>query len=83
MIHKKKAMKKIPRTLPVYLIAGTADPVGSYSKTVSSLFKIYHKNGIEDLSISLWEDCRHELYNEINGEEIMDDSVNWVCEHIE
>jgi len=83
MIHKKKSMKKIPRTLPVYLIAGTADPVGSYSKTVSSLFKIYHKNGMEDLSISLWEDCRHELYNEINGEEIMDDSVNWISEHIE
>ena len=82
MIHRKKNMKRIPQNLPVYLIAGTADPVGSYSKTVSSLFKIYHKNGITDLSISLWEDCRHELYNEINGNEIMDDSVNWIDEHI-
>ncbi|MCR5217780.1 alpha/beta fold hydrolase [Treponema sp.] len=81
-IHKKKAMKMIPQELPVYLIAGTADPVGSYSKTVSRLFKVYHKNGISDLSISLWEDCRHELYNELNGEEIIKDSLEWILDRL-
>lgn len=81
-IHQKKNMKKIPVSLPVYLIAGTDDPVGSYSKTVSKLFKIYHKNGISDLSISLWEDCRHELYNELNGDEIMNDSLEWIMQRL-
>ena len=81
-IHKPENMKKIPVNLPVFLIAGTADPVGNYGKTVVNLWKIYKANGISDLQIKLYKDARHELLNETNHEEVEGDVLNWLNSHM-
>ena len=81
-IHKPENMKKIPEKLPVFLIAGTADPVGNYGKTVVNLWKIYKANGISDLQIKLYKDARHELLNETTHAEVEKDILNWLNAHI-
>ena len=81
-IHKAGNMKKIPVSLPVHLIAGTEDPVGSYGKTVKKLFKIYTKNKMSDVSLKLWQGGRHELFNETNREEIKQETLDWLLSHI-
>ena len=63
-IHKKRNMKKIPKELPVKIMAGTDDPVGLYGKSVSKLASIYCRNGIRDLSLKLYSGARHELLND-------------------
>lgn len=77
-IHKKSNILKIPKDLPVFLVAGTADPVGSYGKTVKKLFDCYKKSGMKNVSMRLYEGARHELFNEINREEVMDDILHFL-----
>ena len=80
-IHTEKNMLQIPRTLPVYLIDGTEDPVGAYAKTVQVLYGMYTANGIKDVSLKLYEGARHELLNETNKEEVEQDVLAWLSAH--
>ncbi len=77
-IHSKKNMQKIPAGLPVFLIAGTDDPVGSYGKTVTKLFNIYQSNGMKSVAIKLYDGAKHELLNEINRDEVKADVLSWM-----
>lgn len=80
-IHKNSHIKAIPESLPVFFIAGTADPVGSYGQTVQNLVEIYKNNGIRDVELKLYEDARHELINETNREEVIADVISWLETH--
>lgn len=82
-IHQPKNMKAIPSDLPVHLIDGTDDPVGDYSKTVKELFEIYRANGMKNVDLKLYPEARHELLNETNREEIADELLSWVNNHIQ
>ena len=82
IIHKKANMKKISNDLPVYIIAGTDDPVSNYGKTVQKLYEIYKSNGIKDLEIKLYENDRHELFNETDCEVVIKDTITWLLKHL-
>lgn len=63
----------------VFLISGTDDPVGEFSKGSKKLEKTYLKNNIK-AKLKLYEGARHELLNEINREEVFTDIVNFIKE---
>lgn len=77
-IHKGKNIKSIYTKLPIFLIAGKDDPVGNYGKSVETLYKIYKKNGINDVEIKLYENDRHELFNETDSNLIVNDVSQWI-----
>jgi alpha-beta hydrolase superfamily lysophospholipase len=81
-IHQKKAMALIPHALPVLLFAGDADPVGDYGKTIAELANIYRENGIQDVTLKLYPEGRHEMLNEINKDEVISDIVVWLEKHL-
>lgn len=84
LIHKKSNLKKIPQSLSVLFIEGTADPVGNYAKTVEKLFDIYtRKLKLTDATAIYYGDARHELLNEINGANIVKDVLLWVESRIQ
>ncbi len=60
-IHKPRNLKKISRELPIKIMCGAEDPVGSFGKTVSRLAAIYCRMGIKDVSIKIYNGIRHEL----------------------
>lgn len=68
--------------LPIYLIAGSLDPVGNASKGPKKLFKEYGKKGIKDLEIKLYEGKRHEILNEDNKQEVYEDVYNWLTNRL-
>lgn len=71
----------IPYDLPIYIFAGDADPVGSFGKGPQRLYNQYkNKCNVLDLSLKLYQDGRHEMLNEINKEEVMDDIISWLRE---
>ena len=76
-IHKKKLLKKISKNTKVFLIAGTEDPVGSFGKSVEKLHSIYLKLGL-DSSIKLYPGLRHEILNEDNKFEVMNDILSFI-----
>ena len=77
-IHKKSAMKKIPCTLPVFLIAGQDDPVGKYGKTIEKLADIYRKNGMQTVDMKFYPGDRHELFNELDGDKAVQNVLDWI-----
>lgn len=60
----------------IFLIAGALDPVGSKGKQIKSLNNFYLKNNI-DSRMKIYDECRHELLNELNKEEIYNDILDF------
>ena len=77
-IHNMKNIKKIPSELPVFLIAGGDDPVGSYGETLKKLVSIYKKNGVKYAELKLYEGYRHEILNEEISEQVLDDVLSFI-----
>ena len=67
----------IPSSLPIHVISGTADPVHNEMKNLNRLFRRYEQ-GVLKVSRALYEDGRHELFNETNRRQVLDDLVDWL-----
>ncbi len=72
---------RIPKDLPIYLFAGTRDPVGKFTKTVQALANRYRQYGIKDVTTRFYEGARHETLHETNKGEVMNDILAWLNAH--
>lgn len=70
-----KNLKNIPFYLPILIIAGSNDPVPGKK----GIFKLFVKYGEAKKKVMLkaYKNGRHELINEINNEEVLDDIANF------
>ena len=77
-----KPSKDVRRDLPILVQVGEADPIGGeYSN--KALVEAYRKNaGIDDIELYVYHECRHEIYNELNKEAIIEDLVTWVNQRV-
>jgi len=66
------------KDLPIFFASGEKDPVGSYGKDIITLVNTYQRLGFTKIDCTLYNECRHELLNELNNDEIMDDFANWM-----
>lgn len=79
----KKNLIKLTRTeLPLYVIAGEKDPVGSYGKDTQKYLSLLKKMGFSNLTSKLYPECRHELLNELNNEEVYNDIRQWISKRL-
>ena len=67
----------IPKALPIYVFSGAEDPVHNGEKNLQRLLDRY---GAADLEIDyrLYPGGRHEMFNEINNDEVISDLVSWL-----
>ena len=77
-LHTQEALKGIPVGLPVLITAGSDDPVSNGGKTLKTLSRIYQDIGIQDVTLKLYENARHEILNETNKEEVKTDILEWI-----
>jgi alpha-beta hydrolase superfamily lysophospholipase len=70
--------KNVRSDLPILVQVGEADPIGGeYSN--KALVEAYRKSsGIQDIELFVYHDARHEIYNELNKEEIIQDLIDWI-----
>jgi len=80
-IQDKQNIEKIPKELPLFLIAGGEDPVGNYGKGVKKIYKCYKSAGIKDVAMKLYPEDRHELLNELDRDVVYADVLKWFDEH--
>jgi alpha-beta hydrolase superfamily lysophospholipase len=73
-----KPSKTVRSDLPILVQVGEADPIGGeYSN--KALVEAYRKNsGIQDIELFVYHEARHEIYNELNKDEIIQDLVDWI-----
>lgn len=77
-IHKNKTLAAIPKELPVYIFSGDKDPVGNNGIGVKKLYEMYKKLGLKQVEMKLYEGGRHEMLNEVNKQQVMEDLLNWI-----
>ena len=78
-----KNFRKMPNRMPIFIVSGRSDPFGKYGKGVESLYTNYVRSGVEDITIKLYKNSRHEILNEINRLEVYRDILSWIKKHIE
>ncbi len=75
-INSEPCYNQTPANLPIFLIAGEQDPVGSYGKGVETVAAEY-KKGHNNVTLKLYPNDRHELLNELDKETVKADVINW------
>ncbi len=78
--NSKEWFKDFPKGLPTLIISGDADPVGAYGKGPSYVYKHLLLAGCNNVELKLYEGARHELFNEINRQEVFTDILKWINE---
>ena len=81
-IQKQENYNKIPKNLPVYMVAGEDYPVGNYGEGVKHIYQQYKDSGIKDISIKLYPNDRHEILNELDKETVYADVADWIAGHM-
>ncbi len=73
----------LPADLPVWLFAGSEDPVGNYGAGVQLVHDRLAAAGVRDLSITLYPGCRHEVHNEKQParQQLYGDILAWLNAH--
>ena len=77
-VSKKSWAKKIRKDLPILIMSGDMDPVGNYGKGVKKVYDRLAAAGVKDVTVRLYTDGRHELFNEINKEVVIKNTVDWI-----
>lgn len=76
--HSDDYVNKIPKQIPLFIVAGEEDPVGNYGEVVPGLKAIYDAKGIENVEAKSYAGARHEILNENCKEEVMEDIYTWL-----
>lgn len=63
--------------LPVLIAIGSDDPVGG-PRSVRRLAQRYRSRGLGDVTVRIYEGARHEVFNEINRDEVIGDVLGWL-----
>ncbi len=71
-------LARIPRGLPIYVMAGTRDPVSANTKGLEQLLAAYRAAGLERVTHRFYAEARHELFNETNRDEVTRDFLAWL-----
>lgn len=77
-IGNNSHIMKMKKDLPILFIAGEADPVGGWGRGVRTVFDRFKGIGMQDVTIKMYPEMRHEVLNEIGKEQVWQDVLDWI-----
>ncbi|MGE0790767.1 MAG: alpha/beta fold hydrolase [Sandaracinaceae bacterium] len=77
-LGKDARLARLRPELPVLLIAGARDPVSDGGKGVRALATKLRNVGLADVTTRIYEDARHEVFNETNRAEVVEDVLRFL-----
>lgn len=77
-LNSLENMRKHPVDLPMLFVSGSADPLGNYGRGAVQTRDRYKQLGALDVELLLYNDARHELFQEVNRHEVMHDIWTWI-----
>ena len=69
---------RIPKILPIYVFSGSEDPVHGGRLDLQRMIDAYRLAGIADIDVKWYDGGRHEMFNEINADEVVADLLGWL-----
>jgi alpha-beta hydrolase superfamily lysophospholipase len=70
--------KNVRSDLPILVQVGEADPIGGEYSNKALVEAYRKKSGIRDIELFVYHDARHEIYNELNKDDILQDLIKWI-----
>ena len=77
--NSKKCFNDTKYDLPILLIAGDMDPVGNYGKGVKQVYNNFKSSGKSEVSMFLYENCRHEIHNDTCKTQMTEDILKFIA----
>ncbi len=77
-IARPSHLARIPKSLPIYVIAGECDPVSARTRGLERLLAAYRRAGLARVTHRFYPGARHELFNETNRDEVTRDLIAWL-----
>ena len=77
-IADRNNLARMDKETPVYFLSGDRDPVGAMGKGVEKVVRMFRKAGCRDVSVKLYPEGRHEMFNELNRDEVCRDVIGWI-----
>lgn len=81
-IAKNRQLIGMRKSLPILITSGSVDPVGG-KKACEKLNSQYKRYGIDDVTLKLWENDRHEILNELDKSDVYRYIYNWLKNKIQ
>ena len=81
-IINKKNIRLADKDVPILLVSGRDDPVGDMGKGVTKAYEDFCDAGMQDVSMLLYDTCRHEILNDTCREKVEEDILLWLSERI-
>ena len=68
---------EIRNDLPIYIVVGSHDPLNGELALVNPLVDRLRAAGIADVTLKVYDEARHEVFNETNRNEVIGDLLAW------
>lgn len=69
--------KRMSKDLPIHIVIGEEDSLGG-PRSVQLLADAYRRAGLTDVDVVIYPGARHEVYNEINRDEVYAEVLSWL-----
>jgi len=73
------ARRKVPVELPLFMLAGSDDPVGRFGRGPERLARALESDGQRDLELRVYEGRRHELLHDYAADRVAFDIHTWIA----
>ncbi len=70
--------KHMNKNTPILFISGEHDPLGEFGVGIIRLANDFVDIGMNSVAVKLYKDGRHEMFNEVNKEEVFSDIIEWI-----
>lgn len=82
-VEQKANLARMNKELPVLFLSGGDDPVGNYGKGVRQAAKAFRNAGMKHVTERIYPLGRHEILNEINRDEVYQQTAAWIAQQID
>jgi len=72
--------RHLPVDLPLLIMVGSDDTLGGEMSAVKLAKAYARRSGLIDVTLVVYDDARHEVFNETNREEVRADLITWLDE---
>jgi alpha-beta hydrolase superfamily lysophospholipase len=66
--------------LPILIVVGDMDPVNGQLALVNVLVDRLTQAGVKDVTLKVYPEARHEVFNETNRDEVIADVIGWLSD---
>jgi alpha-beta hydrolase superfamily lysophospholipase len=68
--------------VPILLIVGEDDPLGGKPSNLKLAESYIERAGQTDVTVGIYPEARHEIFNETNKEQVIDDMISWMSDRV-